>query len=348
MRTHWALPLVLLALAACGSLATSGSSANGFGVPVAAQASIWFHPLPAISPYPGGPPGTPGSTDFDTLFTGGTWPQATARTSVIGLYAGWVSSGISGAGNQASDQELQSIVTFLNAHNMTLELEAPALQATATCGAGVEGYVPYGQTVHDLTVAYLQRLKAAGAPVGFVKVDEAYFYGTVSNEAQVCHFTVTQIAQALQSYTQLVQTIYPNAQVGDVEPVVNAYTTDPVTAIGQWHDAYKALTGAAFPFFIADMDFSNAAWPTLAKSMEVATHGRGMHYGIIYSGDPADVSDVQWIGKTVARFQAYQGTGGGRPDYVLFQSWNQHPWRALPETDPTTFTGALDAYVVQF
>jgi hypothetical protein len=345
MRSGLALPLLLLGLCACGAGAVNAPPS---GAPALSQASIWFHPLPAISPYPGGPPGTPGATDFDSLFTGNTWPRATARTSVFGMYAGWVSSGVSGAGNQASDQELQSIVTFVNAHNMTIELEAPALQATATCGAGIEGYVPYGQTVHDLTLAYLQRLKALAAPVQFIKVDEAYFYGTVSNEAQVCHFTVTQIAQALQSYTQLVQTVYPNAQVGDVEPVVNAYATDPVTAIGQWHDAYKAVTGAPFPFFIADMDFSNAAWPTLAKSMETATRGRGMKYGIIYSGDPTDTSDTQWIGKTVARFQAYQGTGGGRPDYVLFQSWNQHPWHALPETDATTFTGALDAYVAQF
>jgi hypothetical protein len=30
---------------------------------------------------------------------------------------------------------------------------------------------------------------------------------------------------------------------------------------------------------------------------------------------------------------------------VLFQSWEQHPRYCLPETNPTTFTGALDAYL---
>ncbi len=349
MRIRFALPLLLLGLAACSAGAVNAPSPNASAAPVAVQAGIWFHPLPQISPYPGGPPGNPGSTDFESLFTdGAAWSRTAARTSVFGLYAGWVSSGTGQGANQASDQVLQEMVTFLNAHGMSIELEAPALQALATCGAGVEGYVPYGQTVHDLTLAYLQRLKTAGAVVQFVKADEPYFYGTVSNEAQVCHFTVTQIAQEFQSFAQLVQSVYPNAQVGDVEPVVNAYPTDPVTAIGQWHDAYKALTGAPFPFFIADMDFSNAAWPSLAKSMETATHARGMQFGIIYSGDPPDVSDAQWTAKTIARFQAYQGTGGGRPDYVLFQSWNQHPWHALPETDPTTFTGALNAYIAEF
>jgi hypothetical protein len=277
---------------------------------------------------------------------GAAWPHALAHTSVFGMYGGWVSAGNAQAINQASDAELQQIVSFLNAHHMGIELEAPALQALATCGAGVEGYVPYGQTVQSVTLAYLNRLKALNAPVQFVKADEPFFYGTVSNEAQVCHFTVTQDAQEIQTFAQLVRSVYPDAEVGDVEPIITQlYTPDAVTAIGQWHDTYSALTGAPFPFFIADMDFSNPGWPALAKSMESATHGRGIQFGIIYSGDPQDESDAVWTGKAVARFQAYEGANGGRPDYALFQSWNQHPWRCLPETDPTTFTGVLDAYL---
>jgi hypothetical protein len=262
------------------------------------------------------------------------------------MYGGWIGSGSGQAVNQVSDAELHDIVTFLTAHHMSIELEAPALQALPTCGAGVEGYVPYGQTVHDVTLAYLLRLKAVGAPVQFVKADEPFFYGSVSNEAPVCHFTVTQIAQEIRSFAQLVRSVYPDAQVGDVEPLITQlYSPDAVTAIGQWHDTYKATTGEAFPFFIADMDFSNPGWPALAKSMESATHARGIRYGIIYSGDPTDTSDAQWTGKAIARFQGYEGSNGGHPDYALFQSWNQHPWHCLPETDPTTFTGVLDAYI---
>lgn len=352
VRIGWALPLLCMALAGCGSGAASAPSASAAGAPVASQASIWFHPLPQITPYPGGPQGNPGSTDFASLFVpGAAWPKAMARTSVFGLYAGWIASPGGGTANQITAQELQDMVAFLNAHNMSIELEAPALQALATCGDGVEGYVPYGQTVRDVTLAYLQRLEAAGAPVRFVKADEPFYYGSVAPTSQgACNFSLTQVVQQFASFAQLVNSVYPDAQVGDVEPLhATGYATDTVDALGQWLDAYRAQTGAPLPFFIADMDFSNAAWPALAKSMEEATHARGLQFGIIYSGDPTDVSDAQWIGKTVARFQAYQGTpNGGQPDFVLFQSWNQHPWRVLPETDPTTFTGALDAYIAEF
>jgi hypothetical protein len=323
--------LGVLGLAACGSRGPAVASIDS-------SAAIWFHPLPAGSAWPGGPPGV-GSTDFLGLFQANApWPRAIANTQVFGVYAGWV--------NAASNQELQTFVAFLNAHNMGIEIEAPALMAEATCGSGVEGYVPYGQSLHDFTLAYLQRLKGLGGKVLYIKVDEPYFFGNVVNDPRSCNFSVTEIATQVGQYAQLVATVYPNAEVGDVEPIIaTAYTPDVVTALGYWHDTYQQVAGASFPFFFADIDFSNPAWPTLVKQLEDATHQNGMRFGIIYIGDYPDASDEEWATKTVARFQLYQGSAGGQPDYVLFQSWMPHPQFCLPETDPFTFTGVLDAYI---
>jgi hypothetical protein len=269
---------------------------------------------------------------------GAPWPRVMARTQVIGMYAGWITTV-----DQAS---LQSIVAFLNAHNMGIEIEAPAMQALANCGSGVEGYVPYGQSVQNFTLAYLQRLQALDAQVLYIKVDEPYFFGNVVSDPRSCHFTVTQIATEVGQYTQLVKTIYPNAQVGDVEPVIaSAYSPDVVTALGQWHDTYRTVTGAPFPFYFADIDWSNPEWPSIVKQLEEQTRQREMQFGIIYIGDMQDVSDAEWTGKVVARFETYQGQNGGQPDYVLFQSWEPYPQYCLPETDSTTFTGAIEAYV---
>jgi hypothetical protein len=236
-------------LAACGS---------GSPPPAAIQSSaaIWFHPLP--------PDAAPvsGSTDFLSLFQpDAPWPRAIARTQVFGLYAGWIT--------QASDQELQSVVSFLNTHNMGIEIEAPALQALATCGSGVEGYVPYGQSIQSFSLAYLQRLQSLGAQVRYIKVDEPYYFGRVVNDPRSCNFSVAEVATEVDQYVQLVHTVYPRAQVGDVEPIIAAaYTPDVVTAIGQWHSTYQTVTGAPFPFFFADIDFSNPAWPTIVKQLE--------------------------------------------------------------------------------
>jgi len=339
----------LLSSFACGALMVSaGCSSGGSGAPapsapgthIASSAQIWFHPKPN---QPGSSalndPNAVGSTDFLQLFEpNAPWARVEAHTRVLGLYAGWVTT--------ASDQMLQETVAFVNAHGMGIELEAPSLQATASCGSGVEGYVPYGQSVQNFTLAYLQRLQALDAQVLYIKVDEPYFFGNVVSDPRSCHFTVTQIATEVGQYTQLVKTIYPNAQVGDVEPVIaSAYSPDVVTALGQWHDTYRTVTGAPFPFYFADIDWSNPEWPSIVKQLEEQTRQREMQFGIIYIGDMQDVSDAEWTGKVVARFETYQGQNGGQPDYVLFQSWEPYPQYCLPETDSTTFTGAIEAYV---
>lgn len=264
-----------------------------------------------------------------------------AKTQVIGMYAAWITT--------VDDSSLQSVVRFLNAHNMGIEIEAPALQALASCGSGVEGFVPYGQTVQAFTLTYLRRLQAIGANVAFIKVDEPYFFGNVVGDPRSCHFSTTEIASEVGQYVQIVKSVYPNAAVGDVEPIIeNAYAPDVITALTQWHTTYRTVTGAPFPFFFADIDFSNPSWPTLVKQLENSTKQGGMKFGIIYIGDLTDTSDAQWSGKVIARFQLYQGASGGQPNYVLLQSWDPYPQFCLPETDPATFTGVIDAYIDAF
>jgi hypothetical protein len=334
-----------LAVLACLSLATlllpaGGSEPAGSehhrGHPGAPPASIWFHPLPAADA--GGVP-VGGSTDFLSLFqTGAPWPHVMEKTQVFGLYAGWITT--------IDPQVLQLIVAFTNAHNMAIEIEAPALQALASCGSGVEGYVPYGQSREEFTMAYLQRLKDLGAQRILVKVDEPFYFGSVVNDPRSCHFPLEQVALEVGQYTQLVKSVFPDAAVGDVEPIIaSAYAPNVIEAMEQWHNTYRAVTGASFPFFFADIDFSNPAWPAIVKQLENRTRQSGIAFGILYIGDPTDVSDAEWAGKVISRFHTYQDLFGGEPDYVLFQSWEKYPRLCLPENDPTTFTGVIEAYI---
>jgi len=330
-----ALVWALAAGAACGG---GGGSSTAAPAQTQSSAAIWFHPLPAAAAWPGGNPNG-GSADFLALFQANApWPRTLAKTQVIGLYAAWITA--------IDDQDLQQFVAFLNAHHMGIEIEAPSLQAQASCGSGVEGYVPYGQSLRDFTLGYLQRLQSFGAPVTYIKVDEPFYFGVVVNDPRSCHFSVAEVALAVGQFTQLVHTVNPNLAVGDVEPIIaSAYAPDVVTAMDQWHDAYQRTTGTPFPFFFADIDFSNPQWPAIVKQLEASTKQRGIRFGIIYIGDQFDTSDDEWASKTIARFVLYQGENGGRPDYVLFQSWEPHPQYCLPEDNPNTFTGVIDAYI---
>ena len=327
----WLTALACLALTAFSPvLCDSQTSAP----PIQSTASIWFHPQPAFTG-----PRSNGLPDFLPLFQpDAPWPRAMARTQVIGLYAGWISA--------VNPKVLRQVVEFINDHDMTIEIEAPSLQAQPTCGSGVEGYVPYGQSLATFTLGYLQRLKAVGAQRIVVKVDEPFYFGVVVNDPRSCHFSVQQTAEYVGQYAHLVKTVYPDAEIGDVEPIIDsAYPPGVVAAIGEWHQACRQVTGEPFPFFFADIQFANQAWPYLVSQLEQQTHQLDMKFGIIYIGDPADLTDAEWAAKTIARFYSYQGDSGGKPDYVLFQSWEPHPQYFLPESNPFTFTGVLDTYI---
>jgi len=302
--------------------------------PIQSSASIWFHPQPAFM----GPQAN-GLPDFLPLFAKGSpWPRALANTRVFGLYAGWIA--------EVNPAILKQFVEFTNAHDMTIEIEAPSMQAQASCGSGVEGYVPYGQSLDAFTLGYLQRLKAMGAKRIVIKVDEPFYFGVVLNDPRSCHFSVPQTALYVGQFAQLVKTVFPDAEIGDVEPIIDsAYPPGVVKAIAEWHETYRAVTGAPFPFFFADIEFGYQAWPQLVLAIEQQTHQLGMKFGIIYIGDPTDLTDAEWAAKTIERFYTYQGDSGGKPDFVLFQSWEQHPYVFLPETNPFTFTGVLDSYI---
>jgi hypothetical protein len=338
--------LCLIALAGALLLANCGGGGGGSSPSPSATAApatsttakIWIQPKPLAVGQTGLLAG--GSSDFTSLFSGTAgWSETVAHTAVFGFYAGWIAD--------IDTPTLTTIVNFLTAQHIPIELEAPSLQATATCGNNVEGYVPYGQSITTFTNSYLQRLKALGADVRYIKIDEPYFFGSIAASSPAsCAWQVAQVAQDVASYVQLVHATYPNAEVGDVEPVITTgYGTDPVTALTGWHDAFKTAMGSAFPFFIADMDFGNPTWASLAVTMQNTMRARGEQFGIIFIGDPTDTSDAIWSGKTVTRFQTFTSTSGSAPDFVFFQSWDPYPQYCLPETDPTTFTGVVKAYI---
>jgi hypothetical protein len=328
-----AFVIVLLAVSGCNSEDINTQGNAGF----TSSASIWLHPnpLPDKTDGSGGP--AQASADFlDLIASTSEWPTVAAHTSAFGVYATWVIV--------TTDTAIAQLASFLAMRNMSIEIEAPALQATQACGTGVEGYVPYGQSLSTVTLTYLGRLKAAGINVQYIKIDESYFFGSVSGDPRACHWPVAIVASEVSQFVQLVHAVYPDAEVGDTEPVP-FYTPNIVSQLSQWHDTYAAVSGRSFPFFVADMDWNNPSWPAIANSVAAEAHSRGMRFGIIYTGDPSDSSDDMWASKAISRFETYQGMTGGNPDFVLFQSWDPHPAYCLPETDPTTLTGVVRQYL---
>ena len=297
-------------------------------VDLAAHPRIWFAPLPPLPTGPGRP--FIGSEDFMGLFAAGApWETAASRIGVFKLYGEWVAYA-------ATDAELRTAVQDIARRGMVLAVEMGPLDPPADCGSGVESFA--GTTEGRLIS---RRIRAAGGTLGVVALDEPYYFAHVYDGPNACHWSVEQVAQGVASFRDVMRAEWPAILIGDTEPMPAPVTPD---GLADWLDTYRRVAGEPLAFLHLDMDWSIRTWSQLALAVQAVGTARGVPIGIIYNGGSA-ASDAQWIAVTGRRVDAYEAQAGAHPDQVLFQSWMDKPDHVLPETDASTFTWLIDAYV---
>lgn len=310
------------------TLAESSASSEDTNQPDLDQRPlIWFAPLPPMEIREGRP--FIGSDDFMDLFVPDSpWTTAASRVQVFKLYGEWVAE-------DATDAELQQVVADLDRRGIALAVEAGPLPPRG-CGEGVEGF---GELSAGVSIA--QRIKNAGGTLQYLAFDEPFAFANIYDGPNVCHWPADRIARGIEDYVGAVRTIFPDVVVGDIEPL---WVGADLDLFKTWMETYETVTGAPLTFFILDVDFTRPNWPQDAKELEDFARAHGVDFGMIYFGDWEDTSDEVWLGKAEERMVLYESLAGGRPDYVFFQSWHDHPDHVLPETSPNTFTNFIDRY----
>jgi hypothetical protein len=290
----------------------------------------WFAPLP---PQKGGP--YDGSDDWSDLWKAGPdWDQLAAKLDIFKFYGGWVFA-------ESSTPEIERARTTLDGFNLGLAVETSPLIPTAECGRDdsgniVEGFA--GEQARDT----MENIRKAGGTVDLITLDEPWFYAHVYDGPGACHWPNDRIATGVADFIKVVREYFPNVVVGDIEPMPS-----PVTAagLGDWLDAWQQAVGAPAPFLHVDPDWGRTDWAGLVGDIGKEAHARNVPFGFITLGDYTDQSDLTWLHKSGVRLNRLREIAGVEPDHVIFQSWTDHPDRALPEADPTTYTGWLLAYL---
>lgn len=345
-RKDRALPLVFLviAIAACRSPAPAGppTSAVATRSPIAtstvrplATADLsrfplyWFAPLP---PMPTGPGRTfTGSDDFMDLFSPeAEWQATSAGLDVFKLYGEWVAY-------HASDAQLARAVAEIRRRGLALAVEAGPLDATVDCGQGVESFAGL-----DEGRRIAQRILDAGGTLDFIALDEPYFFAHVYDGPNACHWPVGKIAADVAAFIDVMRGYFPGVIVGDTEPLAGAAGA---AAYQDWLETYRAVNGSDPAFLQMDIDWSRPRWPEEVLAIETFGEGFGVPIGIIYNGNPQDPDDEAWVSIAGERVKRYELETGGTPEHVLFQSWNDKPDHALPESEPFSFTGFVRTYL---
>ena len=346
--------LMVFLLAACGpkigpgqsspagpstttSVTLTRQAATSTFTPTAAQPELpdlsqsplfWFGPLPPM-PTDEGRPFT-GSDDFMALFENDAdWQTAARHLQVFKLYGEWVAY-------HASDAQLKQAVEGIRDRGLALAVEAGPLNASDACGQGVEGFAGTGE---GRLIA--RRIKAAGGNLDLIALDEPYFFAHFYDGPNACRWPADQVAERVDAYVKVMQAEFPGVLIGDTEPLTGSASGPEYQ---RWLDIYRQVNGYDLAFLHLDIDWSRPGWSAEVAQAEAYGREIGVPVGLIYTGNGFDPSDEAWLSIAGERVKQHELETGANPQQVLFQSWNDKPDHALPESETYTFTGFIRAY----
>lgn len=291
------------------------------------QVTLYPPPVNWFAPFPHNAPGDPGVLDFFSLFdSGAPWDTAAAHIQVFKMYEQIMAF---------PDAPLRTMFADLRRRHIALALEfGPLLMSNCGGGEGFRG---------DRGLQTAQRIRNLGGWLQYIAFDEPYFFGAIADYPNACHYTPEQVAANAKQSVDALRTVFPDLVVGDIEVVPAAGVTDTSWLDGyqRWVDAWQRVTGESLAFFDFDVPI-DGDWRGGVEAMRRALQIRGVPFGLIYVGEGN--SDAEWVASAAQFASDYENKGGTVPDQRIFQSWIQFPTHALPETDPSTFTYAINRY----
>jgi hypothetical protein len=294
------------------------------------QVTIYPPPVNWFAPFPHNTPGDPGVLDFFALFDAGApWDTAAAQIQVFKMYEQIMAF---------PDASLRTMFADLRRRHIALALEFGPL-LVGTCGGG-EGFRG------DRGLQTALRIRDLGGVLQYIAFDEPYFFGAIADGPGVCHYTPEEVAANAKQSVDALRTVFPDLVVGDIEvvPAVGVADTSWLDGYQRWVDAWQRVTGEPLAFFDFDVPI-DGDWRGAVEAMRQALKIRGVPFGLIYVGDGN--SDTDWVASAAQFASDYENKGGTVPDQRIFQSWIRYPTHALPETDPNTFTYAINRYFRQ-
>ncbi len=215
---------------------------------------------------------------------------------------------------------------------------APVSGRPDGCGMHVEGYSADGEPR-----AIAQKARQLGINLSFVVLDEPLSYGhkfVRRGNKFGCRYPIQELAENVATKVRQVRELFPGIAVGEVEPFRSGRAwLDEMTA---WIEAYREVTGQNLAFLRLDMAW-DLPWQEGIPPLVTVLSEQGVLLQVIYNGDDRLESDDRWVSSAVAHFEEFEGIA--RPSAAVFQYWERHPSRVLPESDPNAATGLVNRYL---
>jgi hypothetical protein len=295
----------------------------------AAGPDIWLAPIEPFSLHDRDPDA---KSDFLDMFRpDAPWADAAAHVAVIKNATAFVL--------YAPDKMLSEVLKGLKQRGISYALETGLLPISAACGKNVEGFMNPGG---DLELA--RKIQRLGGVLKFVAMDEPLWYGHYYSGVGACRYPISEIARQIAIEVKALRQVFPQLEVGDIEPVGTPTPNDWPDELMRWVAEYHRATDTPLDFLHADVDWVDQ-WRPQLHVLAARLHAAGVSFGIIFIGKPADTTGEEATRHAEQRMSEVASDPDIAPDQAVIQSWLRQPQHNLPETQPGTMTYLVDRYL---
>jgi len=310
------------------------------------------------------PPWRNGQCLREMIMQEGKWEATREQIRGIGAYA-WLMN------EYFSDDEIRQLFARLRAWNKGFGFEVPVLKAPNW------GY-PYplqAKEAFDRLQQFAKRFKSLGMDqVDWFAFDEPIFharemipassvphapvklelFGAVKNDPEVARRIAHGVSETV-SYIAMMRPAFPGARLGLIEPYPALSFDELKTAVVgiQSECARQGIKG--LDFFRLDLDWvrlerEKRPWVEV-RHLENMCRANGVRFSNIFwnaSSPGLEKAGLEtpdsWTDGILHFARKYRQVGGN-PDEIVIESWLRTPERAVPETDPETFTASVLDFV---
>ncbi len=295
-----------------------------------ARPSVWMCP----------PAGANGESLRSLFEDPGAWAETRTRIDGICYADHWLN-------RQFSDSDLRAWLPLLTKWHLRLGLEVGALK-------------PWGRTADQAFAAdrpKWDRFIGDGGRIDQLAMDEPFAFSRSG-----LHQTMTYAADQTARFVALVRQNYPNIAIGDIEPYPSISADQLVEFIAAVQARLRQWHMRGLDFVRADVDWMHfrpgdaiggEGWQGV-HDLQRQFEAQGLSFSLIYwAADFPSLkragmaTQASWENGIMREGAAYAGVAG-LPDEIVIESWVNTPDRALPETEPDTFTRSVLDFTARY
>jgi hypothetical protein len=173
--------------------------------------------------------------------------------------------------------------------------------------------------------------------------DEPVYFGHDNDQPDACHIPVAELAQDAARSARAFQTVFPQVQILENEPISNFKEGDWPGHIGQFLTAFRDAYGQQIAAVRIDIDWRRP-WHERALAITRYLQRVAEPIGVIYNGDPDAKTDAEWLAGARKNYREYESLVGVIPHQAIFQSWLPRPTHLLPESSASAFAHLIIDY----